>query len=110
MMVKRGLVNPVAERQTGGMAKGSLVSELRAWRAGQGLTLEEAGALIVVDGKPVDKATFHAWESGRKVPRGAFMFELERVTGVEPNAFYVRPPLPAANDRAALPPRQAVML
>lgn len=66
--------------------------KLKAFRAERGLTLEQAGALIVVDGKPVDKATWHAWETNRKIPKAAWMFELEQlVPGLEPNDFYTRP-------------------
>lgn len=91
------------------MAKGNIVTELRAWRVGEGLTFKDAGARIVVNGKPVDRATFHAWETGKKLPKDAWMFELERVTGVAPNAFYNRPPPGVAPDRAAAP-RQGNML
>lgn len=73
------------------MAKGSIVQELRSWREGMGYTLAQAGKCIVVDGKAVGRAVFHAWETGKKRPSDEFMAELERVTGVTPNAFYNRP-------------------
>ena len=73
------------------MAKGITIQELRTWRMSRGLTMEAAGAMIVVDGKAVDRATWHGWERGRKVPSDPYMFELERVTGVQPNSFYNRP-------------------
>lgn len=73
------------------MAKKAIVAELRAWRAGQGLTLEEAGAKIVLEGKPASRSMFHAWETGAKLPSYDYMLELERVTGVSPNCFYTRP-------------------
>lgn len=110
MAAKERLVNPVSSWQTAGMAKGTIVAELRAWRKAQGLTLAEAGARIIVDGKPTHRAMFHAWENGKKVPKDAWMFQIERVTGVEPNAFYRRPGAPAAIERAALPPRQAALI
>lgn len=73
------------------MAKGIKVQELRTWRMSRGLTMEAAGAMIVVDGRAVDRATWHAWEHGRKVPSDPYMYELERVSGVQPNSFYNRP-------------------
>jgi hypothetical protein len=53
--------------------------------------MEEAGALIIIDGKATDRGTWHGWESGRKIPKPVAMYELERVFGVEPNVFYPRP-------------------
>ncbi len=73
------------------MAKGTPIRELAAWRKGQGLTMEAAAAMIVVDGDRANKATWHGWESGKKVPKFPAMTEIERVTGVSPNAFYDRP-------------------
>ena len=75
----------------GGMAKGKPINELKAWRKAAGLTMEAAGARIVVDGTPADKSTWHGWESGRKLPKYEAMLELRRVTGVEPGVFYDRP-------------------
>lgn len=66
-------------------------SKLRSWRARNGLTMRDAGGLIVVDGKPVDGATWCAWEKGNKIPKPAWMLEIERVTGIDPNSFYPRP-------------------
>lgn len=60
--------------------------------------MEAAGAMIVVDGQGVSRATWHAWERGNKVPTDAYMFQVERVTGVQPNFFYNRP-----GDRLAVP-------
>jgi hypothetical protein len=65
--------------------------KLKAFRIARGLTMEEAGKLIVVDGKPVDRATWHGWESKGKIPKPAWMLELERLVGAEPNDFYPRP-------------------
>lgn len=73
------------------MAKGQIITELRAWRQHKGLTLEAAGLLIVVGGKCADRAMWYSWEKGLKLPRDAWMLEIERVTGVEPNSFYRRP-------------------
>ena len=91
------------------MATQNIVKELREWRKAHGLTLEAAGALIVIDGNPVNRATFHAWETGRKVPKAQWMRESWRVTGVEPNAFY-RHPVPALAEAVRRPaaerPRQ----
>ena len=92
------------------MAKGTVIAELRQWRKEHGLTLEEAGARILVDGRGVDRATFHAWENGRKTPKDAWMFEIERVTGVQPNAFYRRPARCNAAKLAAAMPAQGALL
>lgn len=67
---------------------------------GRGLTMEEAGELIVVNGSGVDRATWHGWERGRRIPSDGFMYEIERVTGVPPNAFYDRP---TAQERVIVP-------
>jgi hypothetical protein len=64
---------------------------LKEWRKRNGLTVREAGALIVVDGKPVSGPTWHGWEARGKLPLPAWMLELCRVTGLEPNDFYPRP-------------------
>lgn len=74
------------------MAKGETIAELKAWRDRHGLTMEQAGARIVVDGKPATRGTWHAWESGRKVPKYAQMLEIQRVTELEPSVFYGDPP------------------
>lgn len=73
------------------MAKGTTVKELQSARKMHGLTMDEAGARIVIDGEPTSRGTWHGWESGKKIPKPAAMFELERVFGVQPNAFYPRP-------------------
>lgn len=91
------------------MATQNIIKELREWRKAHGLTLEAAGALIVVDGNPVNRATFHGWETGRKVPQAKWMREIWRVTGVEPNAFYRCPVsgiVEAVRRPASVPPRQ----
>lgn len=72
---------------------------LRRWRKEKGLSVRQAAALIVVDGKPSDGATWFGWENG-KIPKPDWMRELERVTALEPNDFYRRPdagvlPVPA---------------
>jgi hypothetical protein len=81
--------------------------KLKAFRRARGLTMEEAGALIIVEGKPVDRATWHGWESKGKIPKPAWMLELERIVGTEPNDFYPRPD--GAADLAA-PAQQALAL
>lgn len=88
------------------MAKGTPIDELKAWRTGAGLTMDAAAARIVIDGKAATRGTWHAWESGRKVPKYEQMLEITRVTGVEPSVFYGAPP-PVA---VAADPRQAVLL
>jgi hypothetical protein len=65
--------------------------KLKAFRLEHGLTMEEAGSKIVIEGKPVDRATWHGWESKGKIPKPAWMLEIERLVGVEPNDFYPRP-------------------
>lgn len=65
---------------------------LRSWRKRNGLTVREAAARIVVNGVSIDHSSWHAWETGRKIPRDrATVLELERVTGVQPNDYYPRP-------------------
>lgn len=73
------------------MVKTAAQKKLKGFRFAHGLTLEDAGALIKVDGKPVDRATWYGWEAKGKIPKPAWMLELERVVGVEPNDFYPRP-------------------
>lgn len=79
---------------------------LKSWRKRNGLTMRDAGARIVVDGKAADGATWHAWENG-SIPKPAWMFEIERVTGVQPNQFYPRPDASAVQGGA---PAQAAFL
>lgn len=64
---------------------------IRAWRLGAGRTMEQAGALIVIDGKPADRATWHGWERKGKIPKPLAMKLLNQATGVEPNDFYLPP-------------------
>jgi len=78
------------------MAKKRTIQELRVWRMSRGLTMEAAGALIrIAHDDPndvgVSRVTWHSWERGAKIPSAAYMTELERVTGVQPNAYYDRP-------------------
>jgi hypothetical protein len=74
------------------MVKGTNAQQkLRAFRVAHGLTMEEAGALVVVQGKAVDRATWFGWEAKGKIPKPAWMLELERRVGVQPNDFYPRP-------------------
>lgn len=73
------------------MAKGSTIVELQSARKARGLTMDEAAALIVVDGKPATRPIWHSWERGKKIPREKAMIEIGRVFGVQPNAFYPRP-------------------
>lgn len=67
------------------------VHKLKEWRTRRGFTLEQAGCCVVVDGKAASRGTWHAWETGKKLPQKPQMFELERLTGAEPNDFYTRP-------------------
>lgn len=65
---------------------------MRSWRKRNGLTVREAAARIVVNGVAVDHSSWHAWETGKKTPRGRdLVLELERVVGVQPNDYYPRP-------------------
>jgi transcriptional regulator with XRE-family HTH domain len=64
---------------------------IRAWRLSVGKTMEEAGELIMIDGKAADRATWHGWERKGKIPKPAAMQLLIKVTGVEPNDFYSPP-------------------
>jgi transcriptional regulator with XRE-family HTH domain len=65
---------------------------MRSWRKRNGLTVREAAARIVINGAPVDHSSWHAWETGRKIPRDReTVLELERVVGVQPNDYYPRP-------------------
>lgn len=73
------------------MAKGQPIKELVAFRKARGLTMDQAAALVVIDGKPSNKASWCEWENGKKIPKPAAMLELERLIGVQPNAFYPRP-------------------
>lgn len=81
--------------------------KLKAFRVARGLTMEEAGGRIVIDGKPVDRATWHGWESKGKIPKPAWMLELERLVGTEPNDFY---PRPDGGTVVAAPAQQALAL
>lgn len=80
---------------------GQQIKELRDWR-GQ-LTMEAAAALVVVDGKPTNRATWHAWEWGRKRPGPRHMPVLLEVTGLSADIFF-RP----ANSDATAPLTLAV--
>lgn len=62
---------------------------MRAWRIERGYSIEEAAAMVVVDGEPCTKSTWHGWENG-KVPKPPFMLALCDLTGLEPNDFYPR--------------------
>jgi transcriptional regulator with XRE-family HTH domain len=68
------------------MAK--IVKELRAWRAARDLTLEQAAAMVVVEGVPANKATWHGWETGRKIPAADFMRAVCELTGLSSDVFY----------------------
>lgn len=65
--------------------------EIRTWRKRKRLTVRAAAALIVVDGKKATGATWHAWETGKKVPKPKWMNQLVLLTGVDPSGFYSRP-------------------
>lgn len=73
------------------MAKGQPIKELVEFRKARGLTMDQAASLVVVDGKPSNKASWCEWENGKKIPKPGAMLELERLIGVQPNAFYPRP-------------------
>ena len=74
------------------------VKELEQWRKARGealgygrpLTFEEAAALVVVDGEPVNKSTWFSWEAGRKIPRPAYMRALCDLVGHSSDIFYSR--------------------
>lgn len=66
------------------------VQKLIEWRKRRGLTLEQAAAMIVVDGEQTHKATWHAWESGRRVPSKEHMPLLRDLTGLSADDFYPR--------------------
>lgn len=70
------------------MVKTAAQMKLKTFRATRGLTLERAGSLVVVDGKPVDRATWYGWEAKGKRPKPPWMLELERLGVAEPNDFY----------------------
>lgn len=65
------------------------IAKLRQWRIQRGLSLEAAAAMILVDGEPCTKSTWHGWENG-KVPKPPFMLALCDLTGLQPNDFYPR--------------------
>jgi transcriptional regulator with XRE-family HTH domain len=67
------------------------ITKLKRWRLLRGITVRDAGKLIVVDGKPASPAAWSDWENGKKIPSREHMLELERVTGIEPNDYYARP-------------------
>lgn len=73
---------------------------------GRRLTMDEAGALIVIAGEPTGRATWFGWERKGKIPKPEAMVELERLVGVQPNDFYPRPDGAAAQ---AEPPAQAAL-
>lgn len=62
--------------------------KLTRFRKLRGLTMEEAGARIVVNGKPTSRVTWHGWESRGKLPRPPFMVELERNGIADASDFY----------------------
>jgi transcriptional regulator with XRE-family HTH domain len=66
------------------------VQKLIEWRKSRNLTLEEAAVQIVVDGAPTHKATWHAWESGRRVPSKDHMPLVRELTGLSADDFYPR--------------------
>lgn len=76
----------------------NIVTELRDFRAARGLTFEQAAELVVVDGKPATKASWHAWEHRRKVPSRKRMTVLCQLVGAEPGIFY-----PSASNDATAP-------
>ena len=85
------------------MAKGEVINEIRAWRTARGLSMEDAAGLIVVDGKPTNRATWHAWEWGRKAPGRRHMPVFRSITGLSADIFHQ----PAENDATALIPQVA---
>lgn len=69
---------------------GALNLKLRQWRTSRGLTMEDAAAMVVVDGQPCSKVTWYGWEAG-KIPKPPYMLAVCELTGLEPNDFYWRP-------------------
>lgn len=64
-----------------------LIDEIKRWRDARNLTMDEAGAMVVVDGKPTHRATWHAWEHGRKRPSRKHMPMFCQVTGLSADLF-----------------------
>lgn len=85
------------------METGQAIDAIKRWRMARGLTMEEAAALVVVDGKPTNRATWHAWEWGRKAPGKRHMPVFLTVTGLSADIFYPQP----ANPDATAPVAQA---
>lgn len=69
------------------MSRGVKIHKLCAWRTRNGFTMDEAAGMVVVDGDPCTKSTWHGWEHG-KVPKPPFMVAVCTLTGLEPNDFY----------------------
>lgn len=82
------------------MTKGEPIAELRAWRKARSLNLDQAAEeLSKRMGRaddPIARATYWAWESGKKLPKPLFMVALCDMAGLDPAVFYPSP--------AALPP------
>ncbi len=83
------------------MTEGQSINELRAWRISRDLTMDQAGALITIDGKATSRGTWCAWEHGKKRPSAAKMIKIEEVTGISPAVFYPRPANATATPLAA---------
>ena len=64
------------------------VTSMRKWRLQERLSHAAAGALI-----GVTRQTWHAWETGRRLPAAAYMIELFRISDgmISPNSFYDLP-------------------
>lgn len=81
------------------MAK--MIQDLKRWREAEGLrldlgrplTFEEAAARIVVAGEPATKSTWHAWESGKRVPARNYMPVVCELVGISSDIFYGRRPI-----------------
>lgn len=88
-----------------------VIQELKAWRDSEGrrrghsraLTFEEAAALVVVEGEPVNKSTWHAWETGKKVPSRPAMPVLCDLLGISSDVFYERKRVETAKPPAQQP-------
>jgi transcriptional regulator with XRE-family HTH domain len=81
------------------MTKGEPIAELKVWRKARDLTLDQAAEMLSKrmgrEGDPIARATYWAWENGKKMPSPLFLAALCAMTGVEHSAFYPPAPEPA---------------
>jgi transcriptional regulator with XRE-family HTH domain len=61
--------------------KETLPSKLREWREAHGLTQEQFGRLIVIEGQPTKQSTVADWENRRYMPRREAMAAIKAATG-----------------------------